>query len=106
VNECALGKAAQPKALEQTSAVPAQARSVVRPAQGRLWMLALERSSGEAASTPTARLRERSDDVIADTDLRHVVTDGGHDSRNFVAEDGRRRRDVVCREEQVRMTQA
>jgi hypothetical protein len=69
-------------------------------------MKALKRAARKAAGAPAARLRKRPDDAVANTDVRHIGTDGGHDSGNFVAEDGRRRRDVMRGEEQVRMTQA
>jgi len=69
-------------------------------------MKALKRAARQTAGAPAARLRKRPDDAVANTDLRHIGTDGGHDSGNFVAEDRRRRRDVMRGEEQVRMTQA
>ena len=69
-------------------------------------MKALKRTARQAAGAPAARLRERPDDAVANTDLGHVGTDGGHDSGNFVAEDRRRRRDVMRGEEQIGMAQA
>lgn len=65
----------------------------------------MKRTAGQAAGAPAARLRERPNDPVANTDLGHIGTNGDHDSGNFVADDGRLRRDVMCGEEQVRMAQ-
>jgi len=69
-------------------------------------MKALKRAARKAPCASAAYLRKRPDDAIANMDLRHIGTEGGHDSGNFVAEDRRRRRDVMRGEQQVRMTQA
>ena len=106
MDERAFGKAAQPETLEQANTAAAQSRGIAGPPQRRLRMMALEGAAGQASGAPSARLRERPDDVISNTELRDVGTDLSHDSRNLVAEHRRRRRDVVRGEQQVGMTQA
>ncbi len=105
VDERPFGEAAQPEPLEQANPVAAQTRGIGGPAQRRLRMLALEGAARQTSSAPAARLRERPDDVISDTELRDVGTDCSHDSRDLVAEHRRRRNDVVRGEEQVGVTQ-
>ncbi len=75
MDEGLFGKATQPEALEQATPVATQARRFVWSAQGRLWVLALERTPGETSSARAARLRKRPDDMIADTDVRDIRTD-------------------------------
>ena len=106
MNERALGETAQPETLEQTNTAPAQSGGLAGPTQCRLRMKALKRAARKAPGASAAYLRKRPDDAVANMDLRHIGTDRGHDSGNFVAEDRRRRRDVMRGEEQVRMTQA
>ena len=84
MDEGLFGKATQPKTLEHANTASAQSRGIVRSAQRRLRMLALERTAGETPSARAARLRERPDDVIADVDVRDVRADGSHDSRDLV----------------------
>ncbi len=44
--------------------------------------------------------------MIADTDLRDVRTDFGHDPGNLVSKDRRKWGDIVSSEQQVRVTQS
>jgi hypothetical protein len=106
VDEGPFGKATQPETLEYTHTATAQSRHIVRSAQRRLWMLALERAAGETSRARAARLRERPHDVIADTDLRDVRTDCSRDPRDLVPQHCGCRHDVVRGEQEVRMTQA
>src|SRR4029077_21264851 len=68
----AFGKAAEPHALEQANAMAAQAWLIRRPPQRRVRMLALKGAAGLTSSTPPARLRQRSYDVISSTELSDV----------------------------------
>jgi len=47
-------------------------------------MSALEGAAGQTSTARPARLRERAYDVISETDLGDVGTDGGHDPRDLV----------------------
>jgi hypothetical protein len=69
-------------------------------------MLALEGAARETSSAPSACLRERPYDVIADMDLRDVRTCCCNDPRDLMTQNRRRRRDIVIGEQEVRMTQA
>jgi hypothetical protein len=106
VDECLFGKATEPETLEHANAVPAQSRRIAWSAQCRLQMLALKGAAGETSSARAARLRERPDDVIADTDLRDIRTGCSHDSRDLVTQHHRCRHDVVRGEQEVRVTEA
>ena len=83
-----LGFAGSPtvKTLEYAQTVSAQSRRIVRSAQRRLRMLALEWAARKTSKAPAARLRERPDDVIAHVDLGDVRTDLGRDPRNFMTQ--------------------
>jgi hypothetical protein len=50
-------------------------------------------------------LRERTYDVISDTHLRDIGTDGSHNPRNLVTKNRGRRYDIVSSEKQVGVTQ-
>jgi hypothetical protein len=100
------GKATQSEPLEQATPVATQARRIVWSAQGRLWVLALERQAGETSSARAARLRESPHDVIADVDLCDVRTNLGHDPRNLVTQHRRYRCDIVSGEQEVGVTEA
>jgi hypothetical protein len=106
VDECLFRKATQPETLEYATPMATQAWRIVWAAQRGLGVLALERAAGEASGTRSARLRKRPDDVIADTDVRDIRTDGCHDPCDLVAQHRRCRCDVVGGEQEVRMTKA
>jgi hypothetical protein len=106
VDESLFGKATQPKTLEQASTALAQSRGIVRSAQRRLWMVALERAAGETSRATAACLRERPYDVFAAVDLRDVRANGGHDSCDFVPQHRGYWHDVVGGEQEVRVTEA
>ena len=70
------GEAAQPEALEQAGRRRGSDAGL-RPVGAALTsgMLALEGAAGQASSARSARLRERTHDVIADVELRDVGAD-------------------------------
>ena len=68
-------------------------------------MLALEGAAGEASRARSARLRERSYDVISDADLRDIGTYFGNDPGDLVTKYRRGWNDIVRGEEQVGVTQ-
>jgi hypothetical protein len=105
VDERLFGEAAQPEALVQAGPVSGQARCISRSAYCRLRMFALEGPARQTSSACSARLRERTYDVISDADLRDVGSDCGHDTRDFVTKHRRCRNKVVSGEEQVGVTQ-
>jgi len=100
------GKATQSETLEHATPVATQARRIVWSAQGRFWVLALERSAGETSSARAARLRKSPDDVIADAGMRDIRTDCRHDPRDFVTQHRRCRRDVVSGKQQIGVTES
>jgi hypothetical protein len=69
-------------------------------------MLALERAPGETSGAPSACLRERPYDVIADLHLPDVSACCCHNPRDLMTQHRRRRHDLVSGEQEVRMTQA
>ena len=68
-------------------------------------MLALEGAAGETSRARSARLRERSYDVISDADLRDIGTYFGNDPGDLVTKHRRGWNDIVCGKEQVGVTQ-
>ena len=68
-------------------------------------MLALEGTARQTSGARTARLSERTYDVIPDAELRDIWADFRHDSRDFVAKHGGHRKDRIGSEEQVCVTQ-
>jgi hypothetical protein len=68
-------------------------------------MLALEGAAGETSRARSARLRERSYDVISDADLRDIGTYFGNDPGDLVTKHRRGWNDIVRGEEQVGVTQ-
>src|SRR4029077_11227669 len=105
VDQRPFGKAAQPEALEQANPIAAEARGIGRPAQRRFRMSALEGAAGETSSARPARLRERTHDVIADTQLRDVGADCRHDPCDLVTKYRRRWNEIMSSEQQVGVTQ-
>ncbi len=69
-------------------------------------MLALEGAARETSRAPSARLRERTNNVISDTEMRDIRTDCCHDPRDFVTQYRWRRHDIVSGEEQISVAQA
>jgi hypothetical protein len=67
-------------------------------------MCALERAARETSRAGSARLRQGTYDVIADSDLGDVGTDCSHDPRNLVTQHRRHRNDIVSSEQQVGVT--
>ena len=68
-------------------------------------MSALEGPARQTSSARPARLRERTYDVISDTDLRNAGTDCGYDPRDLMAEHRGCRNEIVSSEQQVGVTQ-
>jgi hypothetical protein len=68
-------------------------------------MLALEGAAGETPRARSARLRERSYNVISDVDLHDIGTYFGNDPGDLVTKHRRNRNDIVSGEEQVGVTQ-
>jgi hypothetical protein len=100
------GKAAQPEALEQADPIPSQTRGIGRSAQRRLRVSALKGAAGKTSSARPASLRERTHDVISDTDMRYVGADSRHDTGDLVTKHRWRRSDIVSGEQQVGVTQS
>jgi hypothetical protein len=68
-------------------------------------MLALEGAVGETSRARTARLRERSYDVISDVDLHDIGTYFGNDPGDLMTKHRWDWNDIVSGEEQVGVTQ-
>jgi hypothetical protein len=69
-------------------------------------MGALKGAGRLTSSAHTARLHERTCDVISDTEQRNIWTDCGHDSGDLVAKYRRGRNEIVSGEQQIGVTQA
>src|SRR5437660_1705945 len=94
MDERLFGEAAQPEALEQRNSIAAESRGINLSAQSRLRVFALERAARQTPSARSARLRQRTYNVISDMELRYIRTHGSHDPSNLVSKH-RRGRDYI-----------